>query len=793
MIRRRGAWKKRYVVLSKCGLGVFPDHTQIKFNAKEDMNFLPKTMISRAPQPQHPYTLSVATPGTSESLLVALASEVDMKSWEATINAAVRDLSMSTRGFLNLQEKGSKKGSRRFVLLHSTAITARKDEGSKVDALITLTHSADIKAVGEDSLEVKSKGKSWILRGEGRRERDSWIRSITAITESIPLAAADFAHIKAIDCVPTCLKSGMVQTRRAGKSIYKPAFLVIADHVYVFEGGHAEKPTFVAVLSPSCVVVESEYSDNVFSLVTEAAVVDVRVADDSASTWISCLRKAISEADGGKANPLRLAAEKVNDVFYDVAYNSNSPLGFTLRRSSQWAVVAATTNDGVQPGSALSAINNEDITLCSYSEVIQRLTDVEVRARSLKLTFRRAAEMKGWLAKRSINKKSRALYWKPKYFVLAEGALTFYNDQDGPVKGVMKLRGAVVSLLRYSETSAYFTFKIGNSFQTLTLQGISHDVMMKWAAVLSYAIAAANGGGFLLKRKFQSAIETASAETAKAPAEAKKASSAVPQEEAAPVPVPVPVPVVELKEKVPVEANMNESAGSAKSEAEAVSAAPTAPPPLTKDGEVVPKHDDQQDDDLSQDSSTESITILDGSGELVRLNFDDDDDVDDGKRNEPGARILGDDSSASYNLSPDPKLYSALTPVSTPRPRSDSDSDFEGDTSFNSMMDVLSDDDDAVELKDEQIASIFNKCDKGTIKGVMSPTTFSQLVRTSAQSSSIFEEMKLFHQFDASGSGGIDEQEWVEGVKKLAKEENGIRTKFYRGLVKFERGGAVML
>ena len=185
--------------------------------------------------------------------------------------------------------------------LHSNSITARKAEGFKVDAFITLIHSTDVQAVGEDSLEVKSKGRSWILRGEGREDRNSWIRSITAITESIPLVTEDFAHIKATDCVPNCLKSGMVQIKRPGKSVFKPAFLVIADHLYVFEGGYAEKPIFVAVLSPSCAVFESDYSENVFTFATRAAVVDIKVPEGSASAWKACLLKAIPEYDGGKA------------------------------------------------------------------------------------------------------------------------------------------------------------------------------------------------------------------------------------------------------------------------------------------------------------------------------------------------------------------------------------------------------------------------------------------------------------------------------------------------------------
>ena len=117
------------------------------------------------------------------------------------------------------------------------------------------------------------------------------------------------------------------------------------------------------------------------------------------------------------------------------------------------------------------------------------------------LTCRRLApEKRGWLTKQGRGRKSKRKNWKPRYFVLAEGRLSYFSS-DGPdavLKGVIHLMGSAVSLVHRSETSQYFCFKVVSGITGIIMQGMTVDEMMDWAGAIYHAISVANGGGYLL-------------------------------------------------------------------------------------------------------------------------------------------------------------------------------------------------------------------------------------------------------------------------------------------------------
>ena len=133
---------------------------------------------------------------------------------------------------------------------------------------------------------------------------------------------------------------------------------------------------------------------------------------------------------------------------------------------------------------------------------------------------RLAPEKRGWLTKQGRGRKSKRKNWKPRYFVLAEGRLSYFSN-DGPdavLKGVIHLMGSAVSLVHRSETSQYFCFRVVSGITGIVMQGLTVDDMMEWAAAIYHAISVANGGGYLLdlEREMQKEREEEKARLAEA-------------------------------------------------------------------------------------------------------------------------------------------------------------------------------------------------------------------------------------------------------------------------------------
>lgn len=211
------------------------------------------------------------------------------------------------------------------------------------------------------------------------------------------------------------------------------------------------------------------------------------------------MRSAISESKHSQNDPLLGSAKDQDSVYYDVTFETKQPLGLVLERSADWALVKIANSDSthVTVGSALTTVNDKNVTLLPYNKTIKLLTAWKP---PLKLGFRLAPEKKGFVTKQGRGRKTKRKNWKPRFFVLTEGRLSYYSS-DGPdakLKGVVHLMGSAVSLIPRAETGQYFCFKIVSGITGIIMQGLTVEDMMDWATTIYHAIAVANGGGFLL-------------------------------------------------------------------------------------------------------------------------------------------------------------------------------------------------------------------------------------------------------------------------------------------------------
>ncbi|CAM9968721.1 unnamed protein product, partial [Phaeothamnion confervicola] len=225
--------------------------------------------------------------------------------------------------------------------------------------------------------------------------------------------------------------------------------------------------------------------------------------------WIGALKGVIATSTPDGEDTLLTEALKLEEEFYNVTFETKQPLGVVLERSKEWAVVklANPQTTTVTVGSALAAVNGRSVVLRTYHDTIQLLTGWKP---PLHLVFRRAPEKSGWLKKQvkcgyrrrgGVSKKRKVKKWKPFFFILAEGKLSWFNT-DGPtakLQGVVPMMGSAVSLVPFGATGGQqFCFTVVSGITTLFLQGLTAEDMMDWATHLYHASAIANGGGHLL-------------------------------------------------------------------------------------------------------------------------------------------------------------------------------------------------------------------------------------------------------------------------------------------------------
>jgi hypothetical protein len=340
---------------------------------------------------------------------------------------------------------------------------------------------------------------------QNTNEYNIWKAAIANILRKF--AAVEQATVKRIEnAYENATKRGKLRMRPAkGGDIWDEYYFVLTMAELVVMDKKSDGQMEVVdmyEIHPNCSVFETNLGLYAFELVTPKKVLHVMSdSRESSSAWIHAIRSSISNSVPEENDPLLTAAlaKMDEDIFYDVSFLEDKPLGVVLERSGEWAIVKLSNSrdTGVSVGSALTSINGESCVLKSYAQTIERLKNWRP---PLHLGFRRAPRKTGYLVKLSRQRRGNTQKnWQRRYFSLGDGRLMYKETETATeVKGDVPLMGSAVSLVPSSETGKFFCFRLVSGVTSLTIQGETMDEMMDWASTLFHAIAIANGGSHIL-------------------------------------------------------------------------------------------------------------------------------------------------------------------------------------------------------------------------------------------------------------------------------------------------------
>lgn len=340
---------------------------------------------------------------------------------------------------------------------------------------------------------------------QNTNEYNIWKVAIANILKKY--AAVEQATVKRIEnAYENATKRGKLRMRPAkGGDIWDEYFFVLTMTELVVMDKKSDGQMEVVdmyEIHPNCSVFETNLGLYAFELVTPKKVLHVMSdSRESTSAWIHAIRASISNSQPELNDPLLTAAlaKLDEDIFYDVSFLEDKPLGVVLERSGEWAIVKLSNSrdTGVSVGSALTTINGESCVLKTYAQTIEKLKNWRP---PLHLGFRRAPRKTGYLVKLSRQRRGNTQKnWQRRYFSLGDGRLMYKETETSTeVKGDVPLMGSAVSLVPSSETGKFFCFRLVSGVTSLTMQGETMDEMMDWASTLFHAIAIANGGSHIL-------------------------------------------------------------------------------------------------------------------------------------------------------------------------------------------------------------------------------------------------------------------------------------------------------
>lgn len=335
-----------------------------------------------------------------------------------------------------------------------------------------------------------------------------WKTALLSLVAS-PSGTEDVAFVEDTADSNTVLKKGKLKMRpvKGGELWDDFNFLLTPSAMIALDEITGTQVIETFPISPSCSVFETNLGRNAFELVTPKKVLHVLAENrEATSSWIKILRETISNSKLETKDPLLInAMEKMkDDVIYNVSFHEDKPLGVVLERSGEWAIVklANERDTGVIVGSALMAVNSEDVMFAKYQETIGRLKNWRP---PLTLTFLKSPEKRGFLVKESRGRHGTQRNWKRRYFVIEQGRI-YYKDKEsneGEIKGDIPLMGSAVSLASSQETGKFFCFRLVSGVTCLVMQAETFDELMDWASTLYHAIGIANGGAHILRVEYQ--------------------------------------------------------------------------------------------------------------------------------------------------------------------------------------------------------------------------------------------------------------------------------------------------
>lgn len=503
-------WKKRYFVLNGSTITYFADHNNLT-KAKGDLLLTQDSSVEDISLSGKAFCVRITTPFSN--LVIATKDEGERTSWKNAIESSINRCRTSLRSYIT-KKGGLIEGKvRRFFILDDGIITYHKDHEHtgqilgvfRVGPQSKMTYSDTDLSIdlvqGDDTaslLEMKFL--------QATEEYNLWKTVLlTLVSEHIGEAKVETVADEPL----VVLKKGKLKMRPVkGGEVWDdfnftltPSAMIALDEIT----GTQTIETFH--INPSCSVFETNLGRNAFELVTPKRVLHV-MADsrEATSAWIKVLRETISNSDLEINDPLLIAAiEKMKvDVLYQVSFHEDKPLGVVLERSGEWAIVklANERDTGVIVGSALMAVNKDDVMFAKYQETIGRLKNWRP---PLTLSFLKSPEKRGYLVKESRGRHGNTRNWKRRYFVIEQGRI-YYKDKDTPdseIKGDIPLMGSAVSLASSQETGKFFCFRLVSGVTCLVMQAETFDELMDWASTLYHAIGIANGGAHILRVEYE--------------------------------------------------------------------------------------------------------------------------------------------------------------------------------------------------------------------------------------------------------------------------------------------------
>ena len=332
-----------------------------------------------------------------------------------------------------------------------------------------------------------------------------WKRAITKVLDKFS-AAEEETHRRIEHAYENATKRGKLRLRpEKGGDIWDEYYFVLTmNELLVMEKNDEGQMEVIDVhdIHPNCSVFETNLGLYAFELVTSKRVLHVMSdSREGTAAWIHAIRTSIANSQPENNDPLLQAAmaKLEEDVFYEVSFVEDKPLGVVLERSGEWAVVKLSNarDTGVTVGSALTSINGDSCVLKTYSQTIDLLKNWRP---PLTLGFRRPPSKNGYMVKLSRQRRhNNQRNWQKRFFSLSEGRLIYKEHENSAiVKGDVPLMGSAVSLVSSAETGKFFCFRLVSGVTSLVMQGETLDEMMDWASTLYHAIAIANGGSHIL-------------------------------------------------------------------------------------------------------------------------------------------------------------------------------------------------------------------------------------------------------------------------------------------------------
>eukprot|EP00604_Paraphysomonas_vestita_P002618 CAMPEP_0174818500 /NCGR_PEP_ID=MMETSP1107-20130205/1172_1 /TAXON_ID=36770 /ORGANISM="Paraphysomonas vestita, Strain GFlagA" /LENGTH=1084 /DNA_ID=CAMNT_0016030393 /DNA_START=1357 /DNA_END=4611 /DNA_ORIENTATION=- len=487
----------------------FVDHNSVD-KAKGDLLLTAEASVADSSMPGKPYCVTITTP--FHTLVIAAKDTEEQQSWKSAIEQSILQARNSIRGYITkkggLVDRGK---TRKFFILHESAITWHQDHEhtSAIQGMMKLTPETTVlfdDAQNRITLTDTVTNATLGLRfDQNNHEYSIWKDGIAAILNKF--AAVEKATVERIEnAYENATKRGKLRMRPPkGGDIWDEYYFVLTPtELLVMEKNNDGQMEVIDLyeIHPNCSVFETNLGHYAFELVTSKKVLHVMSdSRESTAAWIHAIRTSIANSQPEVDDPLLQAAlvKMEEDVFYDVSFFEDKPLGVVLERSGEWAIVKLSNSrdTGVSVGSALTSINGESCVLKTYAQTIERLKNWRP---PLHLGFRRAPKKTGYLVKLSRQRRGNTQKnWQRRYFSLGDGRLMYKETEtSSEVKGDVPLMGSAVSLLSSSETGKFFCFRLVSGVTSLTMQGETMDEMMDWASTLFHAIAIANGGSHIL-------------------------------------------------------------------------------------------------------------------------------------------------------------------------------------------------------------------------------------------------------------------------------------------------------